>query len=91
MPADSDPTVEERAKLAEQDRRDEDRTVASSPKGASNYGYAYHEITDDGDSVICGAGTLGKEFTRMKVSDAHRRNKSPCQMCKRILEQKPNQ
>jgi len=85
MPANSTPGTKERAKLAQQDWRESDHLVLSRPQGASNYGYAYHEMNDEGEP-ICGAGGPETEFKEITVIEAQNRGKCPCQMCERIIE-----
>lgn len=87
MSGNNRPTADERHILAEADTQDDTEVVATSPHGAANYGYAYHHIRHDGESVYCGHGTVGDEFESVRIKEAQRRSKSPCQMCERILSQ----
>lgn len=87
MTSQNRPTSDERDKLAKADWRSPNSIVVTRPYGSANYGYAYHERGEDG-SPLCGAGDTDDEFESVTVADAQRRNKSPCQMCNRILRQR---
>jgi len=86
MPDTSRPTTDERDNRAEQDWRDNDHRVLTRQQGAANYGYAYHEPNEDGEPA-CNAGGPEAKFIEVTVAEAQRRNKSPCKMCNRILQQ----
>lgn len=81
------PSRAERDRLAENDTRDGSKPVLTDPKNASQHGYAYHVIDDDGGPV-CGAGGPEKTFRELSIEEAQRKNKAPCQMCERILDQR---
>ena len=85
MPPDNRPSTEERERLSSTDTRPEDKTVLTRPNGAANGGYAYHEANEDGQP-LCNAGNPDTEFEEVTISEAKRRNKSPCQMCIRIID-----
>lgn len=79
------PDTDERASRAESDTRDPETLVLTGPRGAANYGYAYHRIADDG-TPLCGGGrrTDLNDFETVTIAEAQRRNKSPCGSCERI-------
>lgn len=78
------PSSSERDQLAEADWREDQYKVLTRPNGAANKGYAYHEPNEDSEP-LCGAGDPGINFVTVSVGEAKRRNKAPCQMCDRIL------
>lgn len=84
MPANSNPTSLEREQIAASDWRGTDDIVLTSPNGAANYGYAYHEPNSDGNP-LCGAGDEDNQFEEVTVKQAQSRNKCPCKMCDRLL------
>jgi methionyl-tRNA synthetase len=46
-----------------------------------------HRSASADETVYCGGGTIGDEFETMTTAKAQELGKSPCQMCKRILEE----
>jgi hypothetical protein len=80
MPANHPPSRDEREKLGEEDDRNESDIVLSTPTSSSSGAYAYHDPDDDGDPR-CGAGGPDTEFQELTVTEARRRNKSPCGFC----------
>jgi hypothetical protein len=79
------PTSDQRDQLAATDTRPPETTILTVPTGAANTGYAYHDSGDDGEP-LCGAGDPETEFVPVTIAEAHHRNKSPCQMCRRLRE-----
>ncbi len=84
MSGDKRPSSEKREELAGEDGRPDDYNVLIRPNGAANGGYAYHEPNDEGDP-LCNAGNQQVKYQEVTMSEAKYKNKSPCQMCNRIL------
>lgn len=87
MSQDARPSRAQRDSLAADDDRDRDLQVLITPKNAANYGYAYHVIDSD-EEPVCGAGGPDAEFVEVSIAEAQRKNKAPCQMCDRIVDQR---
>ena len=87
MPDSDHASADRRSRRAEADDRDGDKVVLTRPGGAANYGYAYHEINDDG-TPVCGAPGVSDNtaFNRVTIREAKSREKAPCQTCKRLTE-----
>lgn len=77
------PTSEQRELLRVRDNRSRERMIVCDSGGASNGGYAYHEIDDDG-APLCGAAP--GSLTTMTIKEAEWNQKSPCGRCERMLK-----
>jgi hypothetical protein len=79
------PTASQRERRSEGESRPPDTEVITTRTGAANSGYAYHDIDEDG-TPRCGAGGSPREFERILISEARRRQKAPCKVCQRLRE-----
>lgn len=81
------PTRAERITAAEHDSRDDDDDVLLVPSRKKGSGYAYHELTDEGDLVCGGPGTATRaEYITVTRKEAKQRRRAPCKRCQQFNE-----